>query len=296
MTANTIITRPPWLKKRLVMDGALTDTRRILSENGVHTVCESGICPNQNECFSNGHATFLLLGDICTRSCAFCSVKKGSPSPVDRDEPHRIADAVKKLGLRYVVLTSVTRDDLEDGGAGHFADVIREIRRYSAGMRVEVLTPDFMGDRRAIEIVTGARPEVFGHNIETVENLYAAARAGADYSRSLELLRYVKKIDSSQLTKSSIMLGLGEREAEVVIALEDLREAGCDIVTIGQYLSPRPGNLPVAGYVTPEEFERYKTAALGMGFKYVSSGPFVRSSYLAEEAYYSIIGGSHDRS
>ena len=287
---NTIVARPPWLKKRLVMNNALTDTKRVLSECGVHTVCESGICPNQNECFSNGHATFLLLGDLCTRSCAFCSVKQGLPPAIDRDEPRRIADAVKALALSYVVLTSVTRDDLEDGGAGHFADAIRSIRQCSADVRIEVLTPDFMGDRRAIEIATDAEPEVFGHNIETVESLYAAARAGADYHRSLELLRYVKRIDASQLTKSSIMVGLGEREEEILVTLEDLREAGCDIVTIGQYLRPRRDNLPIARYVTPEEFGRYKISALRLGFKYVSSGPFVRSSYLAEEAYYSIKG------
>ena len=282
---NTIIARPPWLKKRLVANSILAETRRVLSEGGVRTVCESGICPNQNECFSSGHATFLLLGDICTRSCAFCSVRRGLPSAIDRDEPRKIADTVKKLALRYVVLTSVTRDDLEDGGASHFAETIRSIRRYSADALIEVLTPDFRGDRRAVEIVTEAGPEVFGHNIETAESLYAAARIGAKYQRSLELLRYVKKIAAHQITKSSIMVGLGEQEAEIIATLEDLREAGCDIVTIGQYLRPRQNNLRIARYITPDEFDRYKIAALRMGFKYVSSGPFVRSSYGAEEGY-----------
>ncbi len=278
--------RPPWLKKRLIQNSALADTRKILSEERIHTVCESSICPNQNECFANSQATFLLLGDICTRGCAFCSAKRGSAKGViDEDEPRRILDAVRRLGLRYVVITSVTRDDLEDGGADHFAKTICLIKKYSQSIKIEVLIPDFKGDRKAIERVTEAGPDVFGHNIETVERLYKRARAGADYNRSLELLRYVKEIKPLQLTKSSIMAGLGEEAGEVFSAMKDLREAYCDILTIGQYLRPRQDNMPVSKYVTPREFGRYKEMALKLGFKHVLSGPFVRSSYLAEEAY-----------
>ena len=283
---NAVINRPSWLKKRLIQNSALVDTREILSEERIHTVCESSICPNQNECFANSQATFLLLGDVCTRDCAFCSAKRGSAQGfVDEDELRRMLDALRRLGLRYVVITSVTRDDLEDGGAGHFAKAIGLIKKYSQNIKVEVLVPDFKGDRNAIERVAGARPDVFGHNIETVERLYGRARAGADYNRSLELLRYVKEIIPIQLTKSSIMVGLGEETGEVLGAMKDLREAGCDILTVGQYLKSRQDNMPVLKYVTLQEFDRYKDMALKLGFRYVLSGPFVRSSYMAEEVY-----------
>ena len=290
MTANAIIERPPWLKKRLVMNNAPAGTSKILSEEAIHTVCSSAFCPNQNECLSHGQATFLLLGDVCTRACAFCAVKKGMPQAAGRGESFAVTETVKKLGLRYAVLTSVTRDDLEDGGASQFVNVIRAIRQYSKEVKVEVLTPDFKGNEKAVKTVIDASPDVFGHNIETVERLYFTVRAGADYHRSLNLLRYVKKLNPSGLTKSSIMAGLGESAEELLSAMKDLRQAGCDILTIGQYLRPRKDNLSVAKYVKPREFGRFKEAALGLGFKYCASGPFVRSSYLAEEAYNSIKG------
>ena len=294
---NAVMNRPPWLKKRLIVNAALAETRKILSDGSIHTVCESSICPNQNECFSKSQATFLLLGDICTRSCAFCSAKKGSAQGrVDEDEPQRISDAIVKMGIRYAVITSVTRDDLEDGGAEQFAKTIRLVRRDSPGIKIEVLTPDFRGNREAVKSIAEAAPDVFGHNIETVRRLYYGVRPGASYRRSLEFLRYVKDVNLAQLTKSSIMVGLGEEERELLAAIKDLRDAGCDVLTLGQYLRPRQDNLPVSKYVTPEEFERYREMALESGFRYVISGPFVRSSYLAEEAYNQSIGGHNDRS
>ena len=296
MTANTLIARPPWLKKRLVSGETFADTKRILSEGSIHTVCDSSICPNQNECFSRAQATFLLLGDVCTRACAFCSVKKGTPSAMDKDEPRRILDAARKLGIRYLILTSVTRDDLDDGGAEQFADVISTVRRYSNKIKIEALVPDFKGDTAAVKRVAEAGPDVFGHNIETVERLYGTARAGANYRRSLKLLQCAKEANASGLTKSSIMLGLGETEEDVLSALKDLRKVDCDILTIGQYLRPRQDNLPIAKYVTPQEFARYRETALELGFRYVVSGPFVRSSYMAEEAYRNLRGGDYDRS
>jgi lipoyl synthase len=282
---NTIIQRPLWLKKRLVVNKTYASTREMLVGAGVNTVCESARCPNQNECFSRGEATFLLLGDVCTRACAFCSAKKGIPEPLDPDEPARIVEAAKKLDLRYLVLTSVTRDDLGDGGAGQFADVVRALRVSLKDLKVEVLIPDFKGDAAAIKKVVEAKPDVFAHNLETVKRLYVKARSGADYSRSLDILRITKKYSPRLLTKSSIMVGLGEEDKEFFAAMADLRDAQCDILTIGQYLRARKENMPVAKYVTPEEFERYKEAALNLGFKYVASGPFVRSSYRAEEIY-----------
>ena len=290
MMTSTLIARPPWLKKRLISSETLADTKRILSEEAIRTVCESSICPNQNECFSRAQATFLLSGDVCTRACAFCSVKKGTPSAVDKDEPRRILDAIRKLGIRYLVLTSVTRDDLDDGGAGQFADVIRIVRGYSREIKIEVLVPDFKGDAAAVKRVVEARPDVFGHNIETVERLYGTARAGANYCRSLELLQCAKDASALQLTKSSIMVGLGETEEDMLSAMKDLRKVNCDILTIGQYLRPRQDNVPVARYVTPHEFGRYRKAGLKLGFRYVASGPFVRSSYMAEETYSMAVG------
>ena len=291
-----LIDRPPWLTKRIVVNGALNDTRKILSDEHINTVCASSICPNQNECFSKGQATFLLLGDACTRACGFCSAKRARAEEPDEDEPQRILDAIIKLGIRYAVITSVTRDDLEDGGAEQFVNTIRLIRRHSSRIKIEILTPDFIGNKEAIKKITGAVPDVFGHNIETVERLYESVRSGADYGRSLELLRYVKDVSPSQLTKSSIMVGLGEKEEEVLAVMKDLRKAGCDILTVGQYMRPRQDNLPVLKYVTPEEFDAYKKQALNLGFKSVVSGPFVRSSYLAEEIYNQARGAAYDRS
>lgn len=277
--------RPSWLKKRIVTSGAVFDTKRVLRDGAVSTVCESSLCPNVNECFSKRHATFLILGSVCTRSCGFCSVSKGAPGPIDPGEPHRIIEAVRGLNLSYVIITSVTRDDLEDGGAGQFVRVICALKRFSENIRIEILVPDFNGSPPAIEEVVGARPDIIGHNIETVKRLYPLVRPGADYRRSVELLRAVKTAGPGTLVKSGMMLGFGEKEEEVVETMEDARSAGCDIFTIGQYLQPRKENLPVKRYVSPEEFDMYKRAGEGMGYKAVSSGPFVRSSYMAEELY-----------
>lgn len=272
-------------RKQLVAGEAPNEVGDALRDAKVRTVCESALCPNLNECYSNKTVTFLILGGTCTRACGFCSVKKGRPGPIDEGEPWKIAEFARGLGLGYIVITSVTRDDLNDGGAGQFAKVIETVRALSPQAKIEVLTPDFMGDIGSIKNVLGARPDVFGHNIETVRRLYKTARKGADYYRSLRIIRSIKEMEPRQLTKSSLMLGLGETDDEVIYAMNDLRSAGCDILTIGQYLRPRKENLPVARFVRPEEFEKYKEAALDMGFSSVISGSFVRSSYRAEEIF-----------
>lgn len=283
---NAQIEKPAWLKKRLITDDAVSGTRTMLEESGLDTVCRSSLCPNQNECFSKGQATFLLLGDTCTRACGFCSVRKdAAPAARPGGDPGKIADTVRKLGLKYAVITSVTRDDLKDGGAGEFAEAVKSIKRLMPGTKVEVLTPDFKGNAESVKTVAESSPDVFGHNIETVKRLYSTVRRGSKYRRSLKLLKYVKKINPSQLTKSSIMVGLGESLRDLSATIKDLKSVGCDILTIGQYLRPHQDNLPVRRYVTPEEFDSYKAMATKAGFKFVLSGPFVRSSYRAEECY-----------
>jgi len=261
-----------------------------LAELGLGTVCESALCPNLNECFSRKHAAFLILGDACTRACGFCSVRKSAPQPPDPSEPLKVSEAVKRLGLDYAVITSVTRDDLPDGGANQFVKTIGAIRLFSPTVKIEVLVPDFGGEIRSIEAVLDAGPDVFGHNIETVRRLYPIARPEADYARSLELLKFVKALAPRQVTKAGIMLGLGEAEEEVIDTFKDIRRTGCDILTIGQYLRPRAGNLPVRKFYAPEEFERYRRIGeKELGFRYAASGPFVRSSYQAEEIFEEII-------
>lgn len=256
-------------------------TERALAGLSLHTVCHQARCPNIAECFSRGTATFMIMGDICTRGCAFCGVTKGVPMPLDPDEPGRVAGAVQKLGLRHAVITSVTRDDLDDGGAGAFAAVIMALKRIDTSPAIEVLVPDFMGDDAAIETVLDAGPDIFGHNIETVPSLYGA-RKGGDYGRSLAVLYRAKESSQGTRTKSALMLGLGEREVEVLEVLGDLRRIGCDYMSLGQYLQPARKNIPVAEYITPETFERYRERALEMGFLHVESGPYVRSSYMAD--------------
>lgn len=292
---NSVFT-PHWLKKRLrPHNEKITKTRNALSGCGVATVCESGLCPNSNECFSEGHATFLILGKSCTRECGFCSVEKGGGScEVDPGEGSRILEAVKLIGLKYVIITSVTRDDLEDRGAAQFIMVIEKLKCWSGGITVEVLTPDFGGKRELIEKVALSRPDVFAHNIETVKRLYPMARSASDYDMSLRLLKWVKELDPKQLTKSGMMLGLGETTEEVIETMKDLRLAGCDMLTLGQYLRPGPKNIPVERFLEPEEFESYREIGLRLGFKDVNAGPFVRSSYLAEESYKKIKGGLND--
>ncbi len=245
------------------------------------TVCEEAACPNIGECFRQRTATFLILGRRCTRHCRFCAVDHGSPQPVDSLEPEHIVAAVRQLGLRHVVITSVTRDDLPDGGAAHFAACIRAIHRHSS-TTVEVLVPDFQGDAAAVQAVTAARPEVLGHNVEVVPRLYPQIRPQADYRQSLRVLEYAKQLCPTVYTKSGLMLGVGEREQEVMDVLRDLHGVGCDFVTLGQYLRPSPQHYPVIEYVTPETFESYAERARGLGFRGVLSGPFVRSSYCAE--------------
>lgn len=270
-----MIPLPPWLKKPIPKHSNISRVRRLLGDNGVQTVCESAKCPNIGECFSRNTVTFMILGDICTRRCAFCAVQKGIPAPVDPDEPRKIREAVKKLGLGYLVITSVTRDDLADGGAEQFKKVIEEIQ----DINVEVLIPDNLD----LDKLIAARPYVINHNLETVPRLCPKVRPQADYARSLNVLRYVKDKNPSIYTKSGIMVGLGESDAEVEQVLRDLKAVGCDLVTIGQYLPPAKQNLPVMRFVEPEVFAGFERLGNKLGFLHTASGPFVRSSYRASE-------------
>ena len=277
--------KPPWLKKRIPPIQEIVKVKAILERGNLHTVCEEARCPNLGDCFSKGTATFLILGRVCTRNCGFCAVERGTPLPLNESEPEAVARAVGEMKLQYVVLTSVTRDDLQDGGASHYAKAIRAIRALDPGVKIEVLIPDLKGDRTALETVLKEQPDVLNHNVETVPRLYPQVRPQADYRRSLELLQWAKETDPSLLTKSGFMLGLGETQEEVLNLLTDLREVGCDFLTIGQYLQPRSDRLPVVRYVPPEEFEEYRETAQGMGFKGVASGPFVRSSFHASQMF-----------
>jgi lipoic acid synthetase len=277
--------KPPWLKKRIPSIQEIEKVKAILDRGNLHTVCEEARCPNLGDCFSKGTATFLILGKVCTRNCGFCAVERGTPLPLNESEPETVARAVGELKLRYVVLTSVTRDDLPDGGASHYAEAIQAIRALDHGVKIEVLIPDLNGDRTALETILKGRPDVLNHNVETIPRLYPQVRPQADYRRSLELLERAKGIGASLLTKSGFMLGLGETQEEVLKLLADLRKVGCDFLTIGQYLQPRSDRLPVVRYVTPVEFEEYRERARGMGFKGVASGPFVRSSFHASQMF-----------
>lgn len=277
--------KPDWLKKRVPSGQACTEVSSLLRDRQLHTVCQEAHCPNLGECFSRGTATFMILGDKCTRSCSFCAVRHDIPLPLDEGEPQRVAMAVEALGLRYVVITSVTRDDLPDGGAFHFAETIRTIRVRMPNTRIEVLVPDFQGSEWALKIVIEAKPDVINHNIETVPRLYPEVRPQADYRRSLQLLKRSKEIDHRILTKSGLMLGLGEDHEEVLNVLEDLFESGCQLLTIGQYLRPSSRHHQVIRFVPPEEFTRWGEVASRMGFMGVASGPFVRSSFKAAEMF-----------
>jgi lipoic acid synthetase len=281
----TVVERlPEWLKVRAPGGDDYHQVKGLLRTLGLHTVCEEAHCPNIGECFAQRTATFLILGDVCTRGCRFCAVTKGQPLALDREEPERVARAVARLGLRHAVITSVTRDDLPDGGASIFAEVIRKIHTYLPGCSVEVLIPDFQGSLEALRLVLDARPEVLNHNIETVPRLYPQVRPGAIYARSLELLRWAKDLAPDMRTKSGLMVGLGEDGDEVLATLRDLRAIGCDLLTIGQYLQPSAWHLPVARFYRPEEFAALRDAALRLGFAHVESGPLVRSSYHAHAA------------
>lgn len=283
--------KPPWLKKRIPPVQDLIRVKSILDEAELHTVCEEARCPNLGECFQKGTATILILGRICTRNCGFCAVEHEVPVTPDEAEPERVAQAVKKMGLQYVVITSVTRDDLLDGGASHFAKTIQAIRSLDRKIKVEVLIPDFRGDLSSLKTVLEEGPDVLNHNIETVPKLYPEVRPQADYKRSLDLLKKSKELYPHIFTKSGFMLGFGETEREVLDLLRDLREAGCDFLTIGQYLQPRPDRLPVVRYIPPEEFEEFKKIGEEMGFSSVASGPFVRSSFHASQMFEAHLSG-----
>ena len=280
-----ILRKPPWLKKRIPPIQDLQQIKSILTETDLHTVCEEARCPNLGECFSQGTATILILGRICTRDCGFCAVEHGLPAPLDEVEPEHVGQAVKRMGLRYVVVTSVTRDDLPDGGATHFAKTIQAIREMDREIKIEVLVPDFKGDWNSLNRVLQEGPDVLNHNIETVRRLYDVVRPQANYKRSLSLLRRSKETYPHIRTKSGFMLGLGESKEEVLGLFQDLRAVECDFLTIGQYLQPHTNRLPVVRYIQPEEFEAYRKIGEEMGFKMVSSGPFVRSSFHASEMF-----------
>ena len=275
---------PEYLKRPLIDTEKTRTVRKILKTKCLNTVCENARCPNKNECYTKNTATFLIMGNVCTRNCRYCNIGCARPEPLDENEPKHIAEAVLALGLKYSVITSVTRDDLPDGGAEHFARCIKEIRTLTPGVKIEILTPDFKGDKSAMDIIIKAHPEVFNHNIETVERLFPTARPQAVYKRSLEVLKYVKN-NSDITTKSGLMVGLGESFEEIESTLSDLKSAGCDIVTMGQYIQPSKAHLPVQKYYTPEEFEDLKKLAEKCGIKHYQIGPLVRSSYNAAELH-----------
>jgi len=277
--------KPAWIRVKAPGSPGYAETRRIVRENGLHTVCEEAGCPNIGECWENRHATFMIMGDVCTRACSFCNVKTGLPGALDPAEPEHVAEAVEKLGLAHVVVTSVDRDDLDDGGAEHFAQTIRAIRARNAATTIEVLTPDFLRKDGAVEVVVDARSDVFNHNLETVPSKYLTVRPGARYFASLRLLQQVKERDPTMFTKSGIMVGLGEERNEVLQVMDDLRAAQVDFLTIGQYLQPTRRHHPVVRFVAPEEFKAYKTIAFAKGFLMVSSSPLTRSSHHAGEDF-----------
>jgi lipoic acid synthetase len=277
--------KPPWLKRRLPSGPEYERVRRLIRTGALHTVCQEAQCPNQFECFSRQTATFLILGDRCTRNCGFCAVASGLPGAPDRDEPDRVAQAAAQLNLRYVVVTSVTRDDLSDGGAAHFAATIKAIKSKNADALVEVLIPDFKGSFQALKTVLDAKPDVLNHNVETVPRLYAAARPEADFMQSLFLLQSARDSNPSVPTKSGLMLGLGETDSEILHTIQMLHRHGVSILTLGQYLQPTQRHLPVSKYITPEQFAEWRKTALSIGFEEVASGPFVRSSYRAAKLF-----------
>ena len=277
--------KPPWIRVKAPSGATYFETRNLMRENNLHTVCEEAACPNIGECWGKRHATMMIMGDTCTRACAFCNVKTGRPGQLDAGEPENVARAVKTLGLRHVVITSVDRDDLDDGGAEHFAQVIGRVRALAPETTIEVLTPDFLGKQGALEVVVAARPDVFNHNLETVPGLYPQVRPGARYFNSLQLLAKAKELEPNIFTKSGIMVGLGEERQAVHQVMDALRAAEVDFLTIGQYLQPTPKHHPVADFVTPEQFAAYEQAARGKGFLLVAATPLTRSSYHADSDF-----------
>ncbi len=290
--------RPEWLKVRIRANETFEGVSRMISDLSLHTVCQEARCPNIFECWSEGTATFMILGDICTRHCGFCAVGKGKPGALDPDEPRHVGEAVSRLGVKHAVVTSVNRDELPDGGALHFAQTIHWIRKLNPGTRVEVLIPDFCGNEEALNIVLAARPGVLNHNTETVARLYKRVRPDAKYEQSLDLLRRAgaRKTDHPMLTKSGLMVGLGETVGELLQTFRDIADTGCDILTVGQYLAPTPKHIPIERYYSPDEFGHLKSEALAMGFRYVEAGPLVRSSYHAGRHTQGAEAAKHDYS
>lgn len=273
---------PEYLKRPIIDTEKTRTVRRILKTNCLNTVCENARCPNKNECYTKNTATFLIMGSVCTRNCRYCNIECSKPEPLDITEPLHIAKAVKELGLKYTVITSVTRDDLPDGGAGHFANCIYEIKKLTPDVKIEILTPDFKGDKAALDTIINAQPDVFNHNIETVRSVFKTARPQANYERSLDVLKYIK-MNSNILTKSGLMIGLGETFEQIGETLNDLRNVGCDILTVGQYIQPSKAHLAVEKYYKPEEYEILIDMAKAAGFKHYQIGPLVRSSYRAAD-------------
>lgn len=282
-TTDEVLRKPDWLRIKIPNGEEINRVKKMLRDNKLHSVCEEAACPNLSECFHKGTATFMIMGDLCTRRCPFCDVAHGKPLALDQDEPKNLADSVESMQLKYVVITSVNRDDLKDGGAGHFADCIQAIRQQSPETKIEILVPDFRGRmERAIDILSQQPCDVFNHNMETVPRLYKQARPGADYQTSLQLLANYQKVQPNTPTKSGLMLGIGEQQDEVIQVMNDLLTHGCSMLTLGQYLQPSKAHLPVKRYITPEEFDYYGQLANELGFKQVASGPLVRSSYHAD--------------
>ncbi len=280
--SRIVFEKPSWLKKKIILKDCVR-LNNLFGKLKLHTVCHEAMCPNISECFKKGVATFLIMGDTCTRRCGFCNVKKGIPRDLDEDEPQRVLEAVKELKLKHVVITSVTRDDLEDKGAEHFAKTIKTIKDFDKNIAVEVLVPDFLAKKDLIKIVLDENPDIFAHNVEMVPLLYEEIRPDSDYRLCLEVLKIAKTIKKDIYTKSGIMLGLGEDDNEIIEVLKDLRSVGCDFLSVGQYLSPSKSHYPVKEFKKPEVFDRIKESALGMGFLHVESAPYVRSSYIASE-------------
>jgi lipoic acid synthetase len=275
--------KPPWIKVRLPSNPVFFSTKALISDLRLHTVCESAQCPNRWECWSQGTATMMIAGERCTRACGFCAVSTAKPFPLEEDEPQRVAEAVRRLKLKHVVITAVARDDLKDGGANHFARTIAAVREMDPSIIIEVLVPDFHAQDSCIQTVLDAAPEIFNHNMETVERLTPAVRSRAKYRTSLQVLKRAKELSPKVVTKSGVMLGLGETETELFQAMDDLREIGCQVLTLGQYLRPTPNHLPVVEYIHPEQFEFFGGIARNKGFEHVASGPLVRSSYHAAD-------------
>ncbi len=280
-----MLRKPEWIRVKAPGSAVYHETRKLVQDNKLVTVCEEAGCPNIGECWSKKHATFMVMGDTCTRACAFCNVKTGIPGALDHDEPNRVADAIAKMGLNHAVITSVDRDDLADGGARHFAEVIIAIRKISPGTTIEVLTPDFLKKKGALELVVEARPDVFNHNLETVPSLYLKIRPGARYFHSLRLLQQVKELDPTLFTKSGIMVGLGETREQVMQVMDDMRSADIDFITIGQYLQPSRKHAAIDRFVTPDEFKGYETMAYAKGFLMVAATPLTRSSHHAGDDF-----------